>query len=555
MKKNYLIGIGGTGARVIESAVYLCAAGYGPEELKIFLIDPDSGNGNLNNTKTVIKRYQECRKRLGALADRKNGGRIFTTRIEIPSDDGLVWGVFSSDTKSGQATALKQMIGYPEMQTQAKGLSQLVDLLFTQEELKSELTEGFRGHPSIGALTMSAAMSDEKVFETEPWKSFFKDLESLTGGPSEMGVFLVGSIFGGTGAAGVPTFAHKKTLKEHDKAKLGENKSRIALGGALVLPYFSYEKDPKKEQAEASAGKIFAKVEEFALATKAALSFYSEKKLGFDQIYFIGDSSSYSVGNFATGQGAQKNNPHYIEMITALASFDFYDQPISAEKPLESPMHFIASRKDNAITWDSFPVGRDSTDIGKQGDLKKKLISMTALSYSYLTYGLSILKEPKGPEAMNATWRNQLFGRGIRDTEKDIFYDTNQGDLERYFTPFFKNYIYWLGSISDLHESGSTEPSNDIRLLVNKLISAEDMADGSDPKKPLPFFGGKDTKIGNLIKESSNSMDMDTYVAKYITGAIATIANKDQKGPIEKMIELFCSASYSFCNDNYTIKK
>ena len=58
MPKNYLIGIGGTGARVIESFVYLCAAGYGPDnEVTIFFIDPDKANGNLERTTAVVDNY------------------------------------------------------------------------------------------------------------------------------------------------------------------------------------------------------------------------------------------------------------------------------------------------------------------------------------------------------------------------------------------------------------------------------------------------------------------------------------------------------------------
>ena len=37
MAKNFLVGIGGSGARVAEAAVFLCAAGFGPEKLNLFL--------------------------------------------------------------------------------------------------------------------------------------------------------------------------------------------------------------------------------------------------------------------------------------------------------------------------------------------------------------------------------------------------------------------------------------------------------------------------------------------------------------------------------------
>lgn len=62
MPKNYLVGIGGTGARVIEAMVFMCAAGYGPDELSIFLVDPDKGNGNFRRTKELIETYTYCRR-------------------------------------------------------------------------------------------------------------------------------------------------------------------------------------------------------------------------------------------------------------------------------------------------------------------------------------------------------------------------------------------------------------------------------------------------------------------------------------------------------------
>ncbi|HPS31307.1 MAG TPA: hypothetical protein PLZ43_13695 [bacterium] len=551
MKKNYLIGIGGTGARVIESAVYLCAAGYGPDNLTVFLIDPDSGNGNLDRTKTVIKRYQECRKKLGGFCDPRSG-KIFKTDIKIPGtkkeDEQLVWGIFTADAKDGDATKLNNMLGYNIMKDQAPGLSQVVDLLFTKEELDSQLTEGFRGHPSIGALTMSSAINEDKVFDKEPWKTFMKDVEMMTNA-NDIGVFLVGSIFGGTGAAGVPTFAHKSILKENPKAKIGEL-SKIALGGALVLPYFSYDKDPANEKKEKDAGKIFAKVEEFALATKAALSFYNEKELGFDQVYFIGDSSAYSVGGFATGKGEQKNNAHYIEIVTALSSFDFFSQPVTTKDKIQKK-HFIASRKDDSISWDSFPVGRTSDDLTKQGDLKKSLISMTILSYSFLSYLTWCLKNEKDTEVQNAAWYNTLF-RKFKNTDKDIFGAGNQENIKNNFVPFFKNYLYWLDSISSLHESGAAGSSEKIRLLKNNFLPTES-PDNEDA--PLPFEGFQASIIGNLVKERSQDMTMQDYIHKYINPTSQSLPDKDKKEAIEKVVELFCTASLRFCEDNHSVKK
>src|SRR3954470_12785432 len=91
MPTNYLIGIGGTGARVVEAVVHACAAGLGPDELNIFLIDPDDGNGNLSRTKTLLTDYQRCRQAFTQRAD--DGVHLFHTRLETP--EPFVWSIFA----------------------------------------------------------------------------------------------------------------------------------------------------------------------------------------------------------------------------------------------------------------------------------------------------------------------------------------------------------------------------------------------------------------------------------------------------------------------------
>src|SRR4051794_7668885 len=227
MPVNYLIGIGGTGARVIEAVVHACAAGLGPDTLKLFLIDPDDANGNLSRTKTLVSDYQRCRQAF----TQRNGEhvRLFHTRIEVP--DPLVWSIFSEkDTTLGKYVNLHNL----REDRDERALAEFISVLFTGEELDTVLNEGFRGHPSIGAVVMATPDPD-----AEPWKSFWSDVKQCQG-PNEARVFWVGSIFGGTGAAGVPTFGARDMIKRPPDARL-EDGSKVLLGGALVLPYFTFE--------------------------------------------------------------------------------------------------------------------------------------------------------------------------------------------------------------------------------------------------------------------------------------------------------------------------
>jgi hypothetical protein len=185
MPKNYLIGIGGTGARVIEAVVHMCAAGYGPDELSLFIIDPDEGNGNLTRTKTLITLYQDCKKGFQPTPRTK----LFKTRLTTP--EPLTWDIFKD-----QNTTLAYYINYKNMQQSKKDLADFVSVLFSEEELNTPLNEGFRGHPSIGSVVMANPPEDHY-----PWKMLWDDI-TTSQKPNDVRVFLVGSIFGGTGAAG-----------------------------------------------------------------------------------------------------------------------------------------------------------------------------------------------------------------------------------------------------------------------------------------------------------------------------------------------------------------
>jgi len=111
-KKNFVVGIGGTGARVIESMLFLSAAGYGPEELGVIIVDPDSGNGNLDRTLKLISEYQACRAKISEL--HQYGVPLFKTEIKTAPTPS--WGVFEGDWKKNpDNTTLSNIIEYPKI--------------------------------------------------------------------------------------------------------------------------------------------------------------------------------------------------------------------------------------------------------------------------------------------------------------------------------------------------------------------------------------------------------------------------------------------------------
>ena len=51
--KNFIIGIGGTGAKCLEQLIHCCSTGLGPDQLWAGMVDQDEANGNVSRTKML----------------------------------------------------------------------------------------------------------------------------------------------------------------------------------------------------------------------------------------------------------------------------------------------------------------------------------------------------------------------------------------------------------------------------------------------------------------------------------------------------------------------
>ena len=289
MPKNYFIGIGGTGARLAESLVHLCAAGLGPQNLTLFLIDPDQGNGNLARTTSLMDAYVSARKSF----EQPAGDDVvpFQTHLTVPS--APVWHIFDR-----RGVRLADHIGLASIKNTNPALADFAQVLFSDDEMGTALDEGFRGHPNIGATVISDVPTD-----ADPWQTFWQDVGTAQG-PGEVQVFVAGSIFGGTGAAGIPTLGSPEVLKFAQQASLGTS-SKIRLAAGLVLPYFSFTPGATPP----GQSQLFVTAADFPLATKAALAYYAEKDLAYDDVYLLGDSLGQNVGAFSPGNQNQTQPP------------------------------------------------------------------------------------------------------------------------------------------------------------------------------------------------------------------------------------------------------
>lgn len=524
MPKNYFIGIGGTGARVAESLVHLCAAGLGPEHLTLFLIDPDQGNGNLSRTTGLLGAYTKARQSF-----RDPAGpdvTAFATTLRLP--DPTVWHIFER-----RGVQLRDHVGLASVKNSNPALADFAQVLFSDVEMDTALDQGFRGHPNIGATVISDVPRDG-----DPWQALWQDLVNEQAEGSVQ-VFLVGSIFGGTGAAGIPTLGAPSVLKYAPDARL-EGGSKMRLGAGLVLPYFSFEPGA----VPAGEPQMFVTAADFPVATKAALAYYAEKDLAFDDVYLFGDSLAQNVGKFSPGSAGQNNRAHYIELTGALAALDFYRSTPHGE----ATKYFHAARPNPRLEWDDLPVSRDVSAVPQHlARLKERLTTFATFAYATLTHGMPLLGQPID-DVLDAWHADHFAPRswGRRNKDKD---PRQAGDIDRIeaVAAYLDQFVRWAVALDQ-------GPGGSVRLFdgTQLLVSTDGQPDpgGTIPNPEAP---GREHGIGTLLR--AKSADQDFTAFKNVLNATnvkdlpnASVANADV------FVNLFYRAAHTFAVENYALQ-
>ncbi len=299
MAKLYIFGIGGTGSRVIKALTMLFASGCqlenGFDTVVPIIIDPDTGNGDLNRTKEILKLYQEIRLNIN------NPDDFFSQELKtvtnLVSNTNSINGDGFQFALTGTAgSKFKEYINYSSLPQEDKFF---VDQLYSHQNLESPLDVGFKGNPNMGSIVLNQ-------FTTS--KDFEKFGQSFNPGDA---IFIINSIFGGTGAAGFPLLL--KSLKNGADIPNGAIIKLANVGGITYLPYFKLNK-----------GEIDS--DTFLEKTKSAIDYYNRTIINQNQLealYLIGDIDTTSTYDNHSGNKAQKNDAHFLELAGALAILDF----------------------------------------------------------------------------------------------------------------------------------------------------------------------------------------------------------------------------------------
>jgi len=345
----YAIGIGGTGAKCLESLIHLAAAGMMPdkqEELHVLFVDPDKANGCLERAVRTLECYKTF----------SNDKQLAQPNLLQTKIDSVANPIFSPfDDGDDDKPRLEKFFDYAGLKLADDGAADLFEVLYSNKERDTQLHEGFRGHPSIGA----AVMAQTVLGGDGPWKTFQAKVAKDTAAK----IFLAGSIFGGTGASGFPTIA--KLIKSAlDGKPINEQ-----IGGALILPYFTFIDD--------GDAVLKAKAEHFLMNTQAALEYYqrNSKNLVYNAIYLMGDDSQAKVEKFALGGKAQQNAQHFVELYAALAAIHFFGNDGPADGATQ---YFRLDRANDPLKWADMPDANGGVEI------QSKLRQLYHFSVAYL---------------------------------------------------------------------------------------------------------------------------------------------------------------------------
>lgn len=335
-KKIFIFAIGGTGARVLRSFTMLAAAGLKEFESDTsvipIIIDHDRQCGDKDRATKALTQYHTIHNSLYSNTNERNG--FFMTNFTPLSHLGVTGGhqVVTNNSwcldfgpegnvKYSKYLGLDSMESIEALKPTEGLLKALYDTSDSDEptaELELNLNVGFKGKPNIGTVVF------HDIKETKEFEWFLGQC-----GPNDK-VFVIGSLFGGTGASGIPEIV--KAIRKSGKPAAG-----VEIGAALMLPYFDLQPNDKAGDGLNTGAIDYAT---FNAKTKAALESYGQggkdaMNRVISSIYYIGDEEKHTALDYNEGASGQKNNAHVAEFVAATAIVDFVTQQRANGSALE----------------------------------------------------------------------------------------------------------------------------------------------------------------------------------------------------------------------------
>lgn len=313
---NHFICVGGTGSRVGEAFVYLAATGYiGLGDTRIWIVDKDTKCANGNTLRSACNEYINFQNRCLLENTRWPWFNHNLSLSEWNFDKALK----DLNPQSDGSSAFKEL-GNLNAET-----GMMMKFLHDAESLDNSMSKGFYGRAQTGTALYKSIEQIPSFFDQD---ALFKEIDKDIKSGNRPCIYLAGSSFGATGASLLPNMA--KTLR----TKFAEN---VAIGGVLMLPYFTYSDKTK------DGGKPLVSPDTHWNKAREALRYYGDssrmsiRKINepmfdpnntatFDAFYVAGSVPLTNINQeYSEGGEGQDNNCHIAELYAAIGAKHFFD--------------------------------------------------------------------------------------------------------------------------------------------------------------------------------------------------------------------------------------
>lgn len=470
-KTLHVICIGGSGLRVLRSFLMLLTSGYDIPGYKVrpYIVDPHLQSNDLKFVTELITKYWK-------LHSKDNQG-FLQVPLSIDNLDNL--NVMKVDSTLSQSFG--EFIGYMKM-THQSDQHYMVDMLYNSININKSMNVGFKGSPNVGSVVF-------QDFINGKW--FQNNFANLTTNDK---VILIGSLFGGTGASGIPAIA--KALKEKSK--------NLEVAAITLTPYFKLS----KPDSGATDKEIDSDI--FNVKSLAALNYYNESNPGIDNFYVVGDSLSK---NYAYDEVNQGNEAHFIEMVAATAV-----------------KHFAITNKSDNNLWNMFFTDdlQPTMLYNHCGEGLHDALDCLANFYAFCKFFTMMRKDPYYPV-------NKKFYKFIRKGQNEADKFKALEDLIYSKDIMVDSFIRWMGEMRDNTRSFNAVNTADIKSPEGQIQvyrftpETSNVVFNGTQKLQTTNMSDYFLAINNKYRESLMTTDQINEVAKFLNIASSGIKEVNSK--------------------------
>ena len=300
MARLFVFGIGGTGSRVIKSLTMLLASGMKPgnfDTIIPIIIDPHKDLKELNECKKLIRLYSKINERTYQDTSNVPDGffRTKMTTLKSVATDKTLKDDIEFDERHNEPFG--DFINKTGIRQKSPSTLDLLSLLYSDKNFSQPLSVGFKGNPHMGSMVLNSIIGGPAY---NAFKSTFATGDRI---------FIISSVFGGTGAAGFPLLL--QNFRQSDNTHIRDS----YIGALSVMPYFKLSEPGQTSDIDSN---------DFMTKTKSALTYYTRPDFTslYDSMYYIADPDK-QTDPYKNDEHKQDNKAHIVELLGAFSIFHF----------------------------------------------------------------------------------------------------------------------------------------------------------------------------------------------------------------------------------------